>query len=65
MASQIFIFSQLSQKKICLTSNSSLCPAHLVDGLGDGRLHEINITDNLRRKCVPQVLMELSILQVV
>ena len=45
--------------------NCSFCCAYLVDGLGDGRLHEINITHNLRRKGVPQVLMELPIFQVV
>ena len=46
-------------------TNCSFCAAHLVYGLGDGGLHEINVTNNLRRKCVPQVLMELSIFQVV
>ena len=38
---------------------------HLVDWLCDGGLHEIDIAHNLRRKSVPQVLMELSVFQVV
>ena len=36
-----------------------------MDGLCDGGLHEIDIAHNLRRKSVPQVLMELSVFQVV
>ena len=36
-----------------------------MDGLCDGGLHEIDIAHNLRRKSVPQVLMELSVFQIV
>jgi len=36
-----------------------------VDGLRNGRLHQINVTYNQRCKCVPQVLVEPPILEVV
>ena len=36
-----------------------------VDGLRNGRLHQINITHNQRCKCVSQVLVEPPILEVV
>jgi hypothetical protein len=36
-----------------------------VDGLRNGRLRQINVTYNQRCKCVPQVLVEPPILEVV
>ena len=37
----------------------------LVDGLRYGALHEVDVSDHLRRERVPQVLVELSVFQVV
>ena len=43
----------------------SLLLESLVDGLGDGALHEVHVPDHLGRERVAQVLVELAVLKVV
>ena len=52
----IFHFSFLHKREVV---------EYLVNGLGDGGLHEIDVANNLGSKSVPQVLVELSVLQIV
>ncbi len=37
----------------------------LVDGLRDGALHQVDVSDDLRGERVPEVLVELPVLQVI